>query len=117
MDVRSKVWGLPAFFLSVFVAIAAAAGEAGAARPDLSTGAGEFPENALNTGEPGLSSARRCPQNAPYSAPTQPTLGVSGSEGAVYGQTYGENYGGGPGSTIDQSSAVLGQDCVFLPEN
>jgi hypothetical protein len=30
---------------------------------------------------------------------------------AIYGSVYGENLGGGPGSTIAQSSAVLGTAC------
>jgi hypothetical protein len=75
----------------------------------------DLPENALKTGAPGLLSARLCPQPALNIAPAQPTLGIPGSGGAVYGQTYGENYGGGPGSTLDQSNAILGQNCVNLP--
>lgn len=110
--------------LAVFAAVLLAGGgaplaiasESGADLPVAPIVEDDRPESALGSGAPGLLSARLCPQPALNFVPAQPTLGIPASGGAVYGQTYGENYGGGPGSTLDQSNAVLGQNCTNLPE-
>jgi hypothetical protein len=47
-----------------------------------------------------------CPQ-----IPGGVAVALGQPSGAVYGSAFGENLGGGPGSTIAQSSAVLGTPC------
>jgi hypothetical protein len=82
--------------LSAVFAAEAKTGDLGAAESaDAAPGEAPLPptsvETAIEARNPGIFSANRCPQSPAYRPPSQPSLGISGMGGAVYGQNYGEN--------------------------
>ena len=81
----------------------------------LSFGAAALPRPGLS--ENVFSGAGTCPRGPHLDTSNSGLVAGAGSAGAVYGRAYGENRGGAPGSTIDQSSAVLGTSCGSFGAN